>query len=149
MAPIEPPFYGTIFLDPDIITPEDPSSFLALTPDGQGSRSMFDRRVNNWISVEAYLFQVTFDDGLSVEIQVNPEFGSSALAQVEAEKYAIVIGRFRPITLWSDARPLDFGFGDNVGAGFAAQPSQCDIGGGWFGSGFGSAASRWRFVCAD
>ena len=70
-----PPFGGTIFLDPDIITPEDPTAFLKLEAAGRGIRTMFDRRVNDWISVNAYLFNATFDDGLSTEVQVNPEFG--------------------------------------------------------------------------
>ncbi len=54
---------------------------------------MFDRRVNVWVTVEAYLFRASFSDGLSPEVQVNPEFGSAAAAGVQARKYAAVIGR--------------------------------------------------------
>lgn len=93
VIPASPPFAGTIFLDPDIITKDDPTSFKSLTPTGQGSRVMFDRRVNNWITVDAFLFLVIFDDGLSTEVQVNPEFVTSELAQVEVQKYALEIGR--------------------------------------------------------
>ena len=88
-----PPFGGTIFIDPDIITPTDPTTFQDLLPMGRGFRTMYDRRVANWIRVNAYLFNAIFDDGLSAEIQVNPEFGSSSLAQIEAAKYAPVIGQ--------------------------------------------------------
>ncbi len=49
----EPPFSGTIFIDPDIITPSDPTTFQSLLAAGQGSRIMFDRRVNGWITVDA------------------------------------------------------------------------------------------------
>lgn len=114
-----PPFGGTIFLDPDIITSEDPTAFASLTPAGQGSRTMFDRRVNTWITVNAYLFDVTFDDGLSFEVQVNPEFGSSEVAQVEAEKYSIVIGRLPASlrvdveTVWIHQGTEPFGGGNN------------------------------------
>jgi hypothetical protein len=45
-----PPFDGTIFLDPDIVTEEDPSSFESITSKGQGTRNVFDRRVDNWIN---------------------------------------------------------------------------------------------------
>jgi hypothetical protein len=93
LPPRDPPFSGTIFLDPDIITASDISTFAALSYGGQGARLMFDRRVNDWIVVDAYLFDATFDDGLIAEVQVNPEFGGVAAAQVEAEKYAAVIGR--------------------------------------------------------
>ena len=48
---------------------------------------MFDRRVEDWITVNAYLFNAQFDDGLTAEIQVNPEFGSTSAAQAEANKY--------------------------------------------------------------
>ena len=52
----DPPFSGTIFIEPDIITPSDPTTFENLSFAGQGSRTMFDRRVNDWITVDAYLF---------------------------------------------------------------------------------------------
>lgn len=89
----DPPFSGTIFIDPDIITAADPSSFDALSYAGQDARTVFDRRVNSWVTIDAFLFDATFDDGLTTEIQVNPEFGAAAAARVEAEKYAAVIGR--------------------------------------------------------
>ena len=79
----DPPFKGTIFVDPDIITFSDPTTFQSLSFAGQGSRTMFDRRVNDWITVNAYLFNATFDDGLTTQIQVNPEFGSSETAWVD------------------------------------------------------------------
>jgi hypothetical protein len=88
-----PPFSGTIFIDPDIITGSDPTTFLSAVYAGQGLRLMFDRRVNAFITVNAYLFNASFSDGLAAEIQVNPEFGSSAAALAEAQKYAPVIGR--------------------------------------------------------
>jgi hypothetical protein len=91
--PLPPPFGGTIFIAPDIITSDDPTTFLGLTDAGQGSRTMFDRRVNGWVTLDAFLFDASFDDGLTVEVQVNPEFGTVEAARVEAEFYAEVIGR--------------------------------------------------------
>jgi len=87
-----PPFAGTAFVSPDIITPSDPTAFESITATGQGTRAMFDRRVNTWITVVAHLFDATFDDGLKVEIQVNPEFDSQS-ARDAAAKYAEAIGR--------------------------------------------------------
>ena len=100
----EPPFFATNFIDPDIITPSDPTTFQSLLAAGQGSRIMFDRRVNGWITVDAYLFNASYDDGLTAEIQVNPEFGSNR-ALVEAEKYAEVIGRL-PTALRADVETV-------------------------------------------
>jgi hypothetical protein len=114
-----PPFGGTIFIDPDVITSSDPTTFENLSFSGQGSRTMFDRRVNGWITVDAYLFSANFDDGLTAEIQVNPEFGGSDVASVEAEKYAEVIGRLPTAlrkdveTVWIHKGTQLFGGGNN------------------------------------
>lgn len=88
-----PPFDGTIFLDPDIIVASDPTTFQDAPYAGQGERTMFDRRVNDWVTVNAFLFNATFSDGLTSEIQVNPEFGSADAAAVEAAKYGRLVGQ--------------------------------------------------------
>jgi hypothetical protein len=117
--PTEPPFGGTIFIDPDIITPADPSSYLGLVAAGQDSRVMFDRRVDAWITTDPFLFDATYDDGLTIEVQVNPEFGSSAVSQVVAEFYAEVIGRLPTAlrmeveTVWIHQGIQPFGGGNN------------------------------------
>jgi hypothetical protein len=114
-----PPFSGTIFIDPDIITASDPTTFTNMTYAGQGMRTMFDRRVNAFITLNAYLFNARFDDGLTAEIQVNPEFGNTNAAGIEANKYAIVIGRLPTIsrsrvqTVWIHQGVQPFGGGNN------------------------------------
>jgi len=116
---VEPPFGGTIFIDPDIITASDPTTFLGVSPAGQGSRTMFDRRVNDWVTVDAFLFDATFDDGLHMEIQVNPEFAEAQAAQAEAEKYGEVIGRLPTVlrsavqTVWIHLGTQPFGGGNH------------------------------------
>jgi hypothetical protein len=87
-----PPFGGTIFIDPDIITPDDPTTFVSLTYAGTGSREMYDRRFG-YVVLEPFLFPAEYDDGLTIEIQVNPEFGTRENAEFYALKYAEVIGR--------------------------------------------------------
>ena len=89
----DPPYWGTIFIDPDIITSSDASTFQNIEYTGQGFRTMYDRRVNNWITVDAYLFDTYYLDGLYCEIQVNPEFLSPEAALEEAQFYGIEIGR--------------------------------------------------------
>lgn len=100
-----PPFHGTIFIDPDIITSSDPTTFKSLKYIGQAKRQMFDRRVEKWTEVEPYLFTATFDRGRDIEFQVNPEFGSVEAAKAEAEKYAKVVGRL-PNALRRDAETV-------------------------------------------
>ncbi len=114
----EPPFGGTIFIDPDIITSTDPTTFQGASYAGRGNRRMFDRRVG-WIHVNAYLFNASFDDGLTAEIQVNPEFGSESAASTEAQKYGQVIGRLPTglrtdmETVWIHRGVNPFGGGNN------------------------------------
>ena len=115
----DPPYEGTIFIDADIITTTDPSTFVDAIYAGQEMRTMFDRRVNDWITVNAFLFNTTFDDGLSCEIQVNPEFGSSDSAFIEAEIYGLEIGRLPTClrndveTVWIHLGTEPFGGGNN------------------------------------
>ncbi len=104
-----------------MIRPEDPSVFERLEPRGQGRREMFDRRVDTWITIRPYLFRATFADGLRIEVQVNPEFGSAAEAQAEAMMYMHAVGqlptvlRKRVKTIWIHRGNYDLGGGnDNI-----------------------------------
>ena len=89
----QPPFSGTVYIDPGIITSKDTSNFIALSYAGKEIREVFDRRVNSWIDLEVILFTAEYNDGLNIEILVNPEFGSKNNAEAYALKYGNVIGR--------------------------------------------------------
>ena len=115
-----PPFSGTIFIDPDIITANDPTTFTGLTYSGTGSRTMYDRRNGGgWLTLEPFLFRANYNDGLEIEVQVNPEYGSVENARVQAEKYAPVIGRITTElrkdveTVWIHKGFESFGGGNN------------------------------------
>jgi hypothetical protein len=116
---VAPPFHGTIFLDPGILTSSDSTAFENIRYAGQASRTMFDRRVNGWNKVKAFLFKTTFNDGLEIEIQVNPEFQDVAIAEVEATYYAREIGRLPTVlrkdvkTVWIHKGTQPFGGGNN------------------------------------
>jgi len=115
----DPPFGGTIFIDPDIITAADPTTLMNISYAGQGMRVMYDRRSNSFNTVNAYLFNARFNDGLTTEVQVNPEFGSSGAASVHADRYATVVGRLptyarsRVRTMWIHAGVFPFGGGND------------------------------------
>ena len=95
-----PPFHGTASLDPDIIVQSDPTDFVALELAGRGERFVYDRR-RGWITIEAYLFDATFANGLFAEFQVNPEFGTWTEAEAVARAYAPAIGQI-PVALRKD-----------------------------------------------
>lgn len=84
---------GTVFVAPDLITSNDPTSLIEVTYIGQANRSMFDRRLKDWATYEAYLFEASYESSEPIEIQVNPEYGTVKEARKQAEKYARVIGQ--------------------------------------------------------
>ena len=109
----DPPFTGTVYMDPDIITASDPTTFQGVTAAGRGVRTMFDRRQDAFVTLSPYLFNATFDDGLSAEIQVNPEFGSVSAAMAEAEHYGRIIGQL-PTVLRAELETVWIHKGDEL-----------------------------------
>ena len=89
---LDPPFYGTIFVAPDIYLETDPSCFASLRALGRGKREMFDRRIDGVRIDDAYLFEGTFSDGLTLVAQVSSEF-AEAWAEALASKYLWAIGQ--------------------------------------------------------
>lgn len=114
-----PPFSGTIFLDPDIILPSDPITYLDLEDAGQEDRLMFDRRPAAFVTYHAFLFNARYLGDKSIEIQVNPEFETVEAARVEALRFAPVIGRLPNVllkdveTVWIHKGNNPFGGGNN------------------------------------
>ena len=107
---------GTIFIDPDIITEDDASAFASILYEGRFERRMFDRRIDDDVWLLAYVFDVLFDDGLSCEVRVNPEFGSMNEAMNEAIYYATVIGQM-PNCLRQELRTVTIHMGDELFGG--------------------------------
>ena len=114
-----PPFAGTIFLDPDIILPSDPTTYLGLEDAGQGDRLMFDRRPGAFVTYHAFLFKASYFGDKSIEIQVNPEFETVEAARLKALRFAPVIGRLPNVllkdveTVWIHKGNNPFGGGNN------------------------------------
>ena len=107
----EPPFAGTPWITPDIITSSDPTSFGTVTYAGRGIRLVFDRRLARWINVNAYLFDALFGVR-EVEFQLNPEFADTVAARAEVDRFGPSIGRL-PAALLSNFREVEI----NAGAG--------------------------------
>ena len=104
-AQTAPPYSGTIFLDPDIVTPADLSLFQGATYTGRGTRTVYDRRSNSFVQINAYLLALDYSSGRTIEAQINPEFGSEAAARTEAETYGRSVGQL-PIALRRDVDAL-------------------------------------------
>ena len=105
-----PPYDGTIFHFKDAINSTDPTAFQEIVYVGQDNRTMFDRRKNDWIKNNAYLFNASYDDGLTIEIQVNSEFKDNKASEY-ASQYAKVIGQL-PTALRKDVQTVWIHKGD-------------------------------------
>ena len=112
-----PPFNSTIFVDADIITDSDPTTYISKLYQGTGQRLMFDNRINEFRTFTVHLFDVSYSDNNIIEFQVNSEFD-----QVEADQkttfYATAIGRI-PAELKSLVRSVwmhrgDEAFGNDI-----------------------------------
>lgn len=99
------PYAGSVYIDPNLITSADPTSFDGLDDAGRGLRTVWDRRENTWVTIDAYLFTISFDDGLSTVAVVNPEFATVDEARIQAEKYGRYVGQL-PTTLRLDVDEL-------------------------------------------
>lgn len=87
-----PPFDGTVWIDPDIITENDPSTFERLTYIETAPRQCFDHRVGDWSSIKVHIYQADYTDGVSSEFWVNTEFDLEE-ADTHAAKFARTMGR--------------------------------------------------------
>jgi hypothetical protein len=115
----EPPYYGTAWEFPNIISSNDFSTFQELIYKGEDEREMYDRRKGGrWITNNAFLFDAVFENQV-IEIQVNNEFKNSNLASTEATRYAEIIGRLPNFlltnvqTVWIHKGDNDYGGGNN------------------------------------
>ncbi len=115
-APTEPPYGGTIFIDPDILTADDPTTFVDVRFAGRGLRTVFDRRTDSFVEIDAFLFAVRFSDRPTVEGIVNPEFGDAATAQAALEAYLPDLGRV-PAVLRTDMDEIWVHAGDESWGG--------------------------------
>jgi len=96
-APDAPPWSGTIFTSPAILTEDDPTTYGGRVYDGVGTRTTYDRREAAWVETEVHLFTATFDDQ-EVEVRVNTEFTLEE-AEEHGDTYLPAIGRLPPLLL--------------------------------------------------
>lgn len=103
-ASAAPPFTGTIFI-PAVITLHDPDAIRGVSYVGREMRSMYDRRCECFADYDAYVFDAVYADHLSIEVEVDPEFGSVAAAEAPAVFYATAVGHL-PHVLRVDVHEL-------------------------------------------
>jgi hypothetical protein len=94
---VPPPWAGTIFVAPGIVTDDDETRFRGQRALGQDYRYMYDRRTDSWSWVRVQLFAARYADTDDLEMQVHPEI-PAAQAAGWAGRYAEAVGRL-PLVL--------------------------------------------------
>ena len=113
-----PPWGGTIFITGNIITENDPSTYLSQEYKGISFRNMFDRRKASFSNIEAHIFDTYYSDDHYIEVQVNSEF-TFEQAELESYKYGWYIGQLPKVlkrdieTVWIHKGIYDWGGGNN------------------------------------
>ena len=118
---VPPPFTGTVWIPgtSDILNTYDPSFFRSLKKITDAPREMFDRRTGSFDTVNPFLFEAYFADGLKIEVQVNSEFETPDSAEAAALIYLYAVGqlptelRQEVDTIWLHKGDEDFGGGNN------------------------------------
>ncbi len=89
----EPPFRGGVFMDADIITPDDPSTLETLNFELLITDDVFDDRYREAVPAEFFRFTATYRNGSNVLFDVNTGFYDKTIATGVAYSYAFVLGQ--------------------------------------------------------
>lgn len=89
----EAPFWGAVWISPNVLTPKSPSDLLTVTYDGLRNHQTFDRRVEAWTNVPSHIFRATYGCAPEqVDVVVNAEFDRQE-AEAQALRFAYVLGQ--------------------------------------------------------
>ena len=88
----DPPFYGTMWELPDLITSSDYTVYSTSTYQGIETRLFYDKSILDFINYPAHVYKVNFGDGLSVDFEIYTEFTQEE-ALVIKQNYAPLIGQ--------------------------------------------------------
>ena len=89
----DPPFSATTFINTGLISATDPTTFRGVTSIGRGNRQMYDQEAGKDVTVDAYLFTSRFEGGQTVDMEIDPDVGSTSKVRTTAEQFGRMIGQ--------------------------------------------------------
>lgn len=113
----EPPFQTSFHIGSDIFRESDVSIAFDLVYEGVQERTAYDRRYQESRTDDFYIYTTNYDDGYSVEFQVNSEFGVE-LGEGEVAYYAKMVGQM-PYVLRSKLDLITLYLGNEAWAAFS------------------------------
>ena len=89
---LEPPFGGTMWDLPDLITSSDYTIYSTSSYQGIETRLFYDKSIPDFINYPAHIYKINFGDNLSIDFEIYTEFTQEEAANIE-QKYAPLIGQ--------------------------------------------------------
>ena len=88
----DPPFTGTMWDLPDLITSSDFTVYSTSTYKGIETRMFYDKAIPDFIDYPAHVYKVNFGDELSVDFEIYTEFTEEEALSIK-QKYAPLMGQ--------------------------------------------------------
>jgi len=88
----DPPFGGTMWDLPDLITSYDYTIYSTSSYQGIETRLFYDKSIPDFINYPAHVYKVNFGDDLSIDFEIYTEFTQEEAGNIE-QKYAPLIGQ--------------------------------------------------------
>jgi len=108
----DPPFAGTLWELPDLISSSDYTVFSTSIYEGIEIRLFYDEAITDFINYPAHIFKVNFGDGLSIDFEIYSEFSEQEAISIE-QKYAPIVGQLGK-ELRKNIKSIEFLKGDSV-----------------------------------
>ena len=89
---LEPPFSGTMWDLPNLITSSDYTIYSTSSYQGIETRLFYDKSIPDFINYPAHIYKVNFGDDLSIDFEIYTEFTQEEAGNIE-QKYAPLIGQ--------------------------------------------------------
>ncbi len=84
---------GAIYASPNIITSFDRSAFSSIKYKGREVLDVYNMCKKDWYEDNAFLFEATYSDNQTLELQLESKFLNNASAEVAAQRYAKKLGQ--------------------------------------------------------
>ena len=92
----QPPYPGTVWISPDVLTPASPSDLIAVRYTGSETRRLYDHNLGKEVQTSFFVYQASFACGVgNSEVLVAQSFSVEAAAS-QAEHFGRLLGQMPP-----------------------------------------------------
>ena len=92
LAQEDPPYSGTVYIDADWLTPDDPSIYQNKSYSGLRQFTWYDFRNGQWTNSEAHTYELRFDERITVTASVHTDFPKEQ-AEPYLREWGVALGQ--------------------------------------------------------